>query len=165
MVKPSETTRVTKPGSSMPISSGRQPTWLSRTLARVSATISHRAPAANIRRPATNSVTVISVTASLVAGVADDHRATAPSMARLASAVLGTVTVVGTGEVWLAGGARLAVGSPKHGPRATKIAAHTMFYGWAAMAWAWRSMPGGQPGPRLPAVLASPWPPALSWPC
>src|SRR5262245_2073944 len=110
MVKPIEIRSVTRPGSNRPISSGRQPAWRSRALARVRPTISHSAAAASTRRKTTNSPTVISATANLVAGVADDHRHTAASMARLASAFIETVTA-GLGGLG-SGGFRFGVGNP-----------------------------------------------------
>src|SRR5262245_64523289 len=97
MVSPSDTTSVTRPGSRAPISKGRQPTPRRRALAPVTATISHSATAASARRSATNSATAISATANLVAGVAEDHRQTAASIARLASAEGGRITRGGRG--------------------------------------------------------------------
>src|SRR5262249_37150570 len=92
MVRPNDTTNVTSPGSGMPITSGRQPARLSRASAAVTPAIGPDALAASGKRMATNSATAISPTANLVAGVADAHRQTAASMARLASTVLGTIT-------------------------------------------------------------------------
>jgi hypothetical protein len=72
---------------------GRQPTWSRLALVRVTSTISQRATAASDKRMITKSARAISVNARFVPGVADDHRKTAPSMARVGSAVLGAVEI------------------------------------------------------------------------
>src|SRR5262245_12780028 len=85
MVSPTATRKVTRPGSSNPMTSGRQPTVRSRTSGRIASTTSHSATAANDSRRATSSAGGISSNTYLLAGVADDHRKTAASMASVGS--------------------------------------------------------------------------------
>ena len=94
MVNPIETRKVTRPGSSNPMTSGRQPTMRSRAFARVTSTISHKAMAASDSRNTTNSVTANSASANLLPGVADDHIRTAASMASVGRKLFGAVTMV-----------------------------------------------------------------------
>jgi hypothetical protein len=93
MVNPIDTRKVTRPGSSNPMTSGRHPTARSPAAGRITSTIDHKAMAANDRRSTTNSVTASSVSANLLPGVADDHMRTAASMARVGRRVFGEVTI------------------------------------------------------------------------
>src|SRR5215471_6125559 len=93
MVSPNDTSNVTSPGSKRPMMRGRQPARSRLALVRVASTISQRATAANDKRMITKSARAISLSARFVPGVADDHRKTAASMARVGSAGLGAAAL------------------------------------------------------------------------